>query len=437
MGFFSKMMTSKPSAKAPSSRRRKDSAVGGDVRDPAGLATREMMAKAERELYQFEAPVQELGLSDLVAKHKAGDRFQYLALTGGESETYEARMRRMVTFRPRVSKKLIPLDQLPHIKLVKDAENLCLTDILPKKGEEYTRIHAVSGYFAPTVSVMAKFSRVKVALMDSRFDPPAEVQSVTMNTNMDAKIELSMDYCIPRSSSDKLGLMIVREQATMSYGEQWGALQAQIQLEECSFPYMSDMKRVVGILGPTASALEDYEVNPNVLDITMTENNRRMLRELYQQGDIADEGDPIIEKKKAIKYAKSTIKGLPKGEVVEANQIERAGWDFMKGSRKPQVAAEEASDEPSDEGDDDSDYNPVNRLKSKDAWEQEQERLRQGFDVKSDTTEEIPRPGFHPFNIDASLDRPTPLKTAMKVDGTASLTKEAPKRGVNFGVGGV
>jgi hypothetical protein len=328
----------------------------------------------------------------LIAKHKPGDRFQYLALTGGDSETYEARMRRMITFRPRVSKSMIPVNDLPHIKLVNDSETLPLTKILPKKSEDYIRIHQASGYFAPLVSVMAKFSKVKIALMDSRFDPPAEVQSITLNSNMDAKVELSMDYCIPRTAVDKLNIVITREQAVMSFGEQWAAIQMQVMIEVSSFPYMSDMKRVVGILGPTASALEEYEVNPNMLDITMTENNRRQLREFYQAGDIADEGEPVKIKKKRNTYSKSSIKTLPKGELSESAGVIKPGWEHMTNLRKPQIAAEEASVDPdSDNESFDSDDREI-RLKAKDAWEQEQNRMRDALDMLSDTTEEIPRP---------------------------------------------
>lgn len=437
MGLFSMFNSSKPSMAKPQMPRKSQRNIenGSGVED-TGLANREMMAKAERELYQFDAPTQELGLSDLIAKHKPGDRFQYLALTGGDSETYEARMRRMVTFRPKINKQVIPINDLPHIRLINDTENLSLSRIMPKKSEDYLRIHQASGYFAPTVSVMAKFSKVKVALMDSRFSPPAEVQSVVLNSNMDVKIELSMDYCIPKEAVGKLNLVITREQATMSFGEQWGALQMQVMIEFTSFPYMSDMKRVVGILGPTASALEDFDVNPNILDISMTENNRRALREFYQAGDIADEGDPVIIKKKAIKYAKSSIKTLPKGELVESSGVVKEGWEFMSQLRKPQIAAEEASEEPDVSEGGDSDYTPQNVLKAKDDWEKEQERLRAEMDIMSDTTEEITRkdlikPALKPQH--SRFDSMNPNT----IDGI-SIKPAKPKRsGVQFSVGGV
>jgi len=439
MGFFSKINKTGNNEKAGRSRRTRQAIEAGSNDESRELAGKEMMNRAERELYQFEAPQQDLGLSDLIAKHKAGQRFQFLALTGGETETFEARMRRMTTFRPRTNKTMIPLNELPHIKLINDSEDLNLASVLPKKGVgEYIRISGVCAYFSPTVSVMSKFSKVKVALMDSRFEPPGEIQSVTTNTNMDAKIELSMDYCIPRMSAAKLRLIVTREQAVMAFGEQWGALQAQVILEQTSFPYMSEMKRVIGILGPTASALEDHEVNPNTLDITMTENNRQAMRELYQQGDIADEGEAIIVKKKATQYAKSSIKTLPKGELAESSGVVRPGWEHLSNLRKPQIAAEEASVEP--DSDDDSDYNPQTVLKAKEDWEKEQNRLRLQHEVMSDTTEEILRPATPPIAIRKSAIKPVHSRMDSLVQQpTLSRAPLEPlqKRGVQFTESGV
>lgn len=433
------------SSKSAKPRKSQKSQINGGGEENTALAGKEMMANADREIYQFEAPTQELGLSDLIAKHKAGDRFQYLALTGGDTETYEARMRRMMTFRPRANKKMIPLNDLPHMRLVQDGEEFSLQTILPKKVDEYIRLHEVSGYFAPTVSVMSKFSKVKIALMDSRYDPPAEIQSVTLNSNMDAKIELSMDYCIPKTAAPKINLMVSREQRTMATGEQWGALQAQIRLEESSFPYMSDMKRVVGILGPTASALEHHEVNPNILDITMTESNRRLLREFYQQGDVVDEGEPIIVKKKAIKYAKSSIKALPKGELAESSGLQREGWDHVQNIRKPQIAAEEASvDVDSDEGS--FEGNEQLLMKTKDDWEKEQERLRKQFELLSETTEEIPRNSESDHGSLKSAMKSSKFNNLKNIDGIAKLKSQDvsddsstnhKKKGVAFGVSNV
>jgi hypothetical protein len=435
--FFSRKdsKSQRPSKKKPGGTQ----IVQSSKADP--LVTRETLSTAERELYQFEAPTQELGLSDLIKNHNEGDRFQYVALTGKDTETYEARLRRMVTFRPRMSKSMIPLNDLPHIKLIEESESLSLVSVLPKKGDDYIRVHSVSGYFSPTVSVMSNFSKVHVCLMDSRFSPPAEIQSVTVNSNIDAKVELSMDFCVPRSDADKINLMVSLEQSTISYGHQWGALQVQLALEESSFPNQSHMKNVVGILAPTASALEDFTVNPNTLDITMTEGDRKRLRGLYQSGDIADEDEPIKVKKAATKYAKSSVRGLVKGNTVEGSEVVKPGFEFMQGFRKPQVSADEISEEPSEEGfDDDDDIDHGKAIQSKDAWEKEQEEMRAKFasihksEIMSDTTEEIERPEFPP--------RPRPIKSAMRNfpgstadSGFSSGTQDLPskKSGVKFG----
>jgi len=225
----------------------------------------------------------------------------------------------------------------------------------------------------------------------------------------------------------------------MAFGEQWGAIQVQIALEESSFPYMSDMKRVVGILGPTASALEDHEINPNVLDITMTENNRRMIREFYQQGDIADESEAIVMKKKAVKYAKSSIKTLPKGEKAEGSDVIKPGWEHMTGFRKPQIAAEEASEDPEISDDESEPENAAMLLKSKKAWEEEQQRMREQFEILSDTTEEIPRMEIPVPKQSILHKRSDSGIDAIVRSDSPEIEIPAPrkKKGVSFGVSNV
>lgn len=427
LGLFNRR---RASSGATSQHARKKSKEGKEIvpssktSDP--IAVRQTMANAEREIYQFETPTQELGLSDLIKKHKEGDRFQYVALTGSDPEGYEARLRRLVTLRPRMLKTMIPINKLPHIRLIEDSETFDLSSVLPKRGEDYIRIHSVSGYFSPLTSVMSTFSKVKISLMDSRYSPPNEVQSIIINSNIDAKIELSMDFCIPRASCQLINLMITREQATISHGHQWGAIQLQLSVEESSFPSQSHMKNVVGILAPTVSALEEFTVSPNTLDISMTETNRKQIREMYQAGDIADEDEPIRVKKAATKYAKSTIRGLPKGNKVEGADISRPGFEHMKGFRKPQVAADEVSEEPEDYGSDEE--LEEKRRKAQAAWEEEQEKLRKGMpqEVRSDTTEEIERPEFP---LKPSIKKPAKGKALERPP-----TPPAPKRaGVRFG----
>lgn len=403
---------SKSASKKPSSKKR---GKGGEVqlRNPflgvndKDMSAREMTANSEREVYKFDYPTQELGLTDLISKHKAGDRFQYLAITGNETETTEARMSRLFNFRPKARTSMIPINELPHIRLRDDTEEFPLTDVIPKKCEDYVHVVSVTGYYASLTSVTSSFSKAKCSIMDTRYHPPHEVQFCTFNTNLDGKIELSMDYCVPKESVDRINLVIIREQATITHGEQWGALQLQIQIEQTSFPFQSPLKTAAGVLAPTASAIEDFQVNPNGIDITMTMANLPKIREMYQDGDIADVGEEVVFKTKKNTYAKSSIRALPKGGKAESSGLVRPGFEFMKDFRKPEIDAGIASVSVISDDEDDIDVDAIQT--SREQWEKQQEEMRRkqeqlriksgvpinhDYEIMSDTTEEITRPEF-------------------------------------------
>lgn len=347
-----------------------------------------VLADAERELYKFDFPTQELGLTELISKHKQGDRFQYLALTGRDDETYEARLRKIFTFRPKARTNIIPSDELPHIELKDDSETFQLSSILPRRTEKYVRISSFQVYFAPTMSVTSDFCKITFSLADSRFHPPAIIQSFTANSNVSCKGELSMDYYIPATSAQRITFMVTRQLQTITMNEQWGAVQAQVKVEESSFPTQANLKQVVGVLAPTATAIEDFNVDPNRLDITLLNQDMAKIRDMYQDEDIADEGEPVITKTKKTVYAKSSVRGMVKGTQAESSGLVREGWEHMTDFRRPQIEADKASvDVASDPDEDDIEPN----IQTREMWEAQQEKLRAQFDMRSDTTEEIPR----------------------------------------------
>lgn len=404
-----------------------------------------MMTDANREIFKFDVPTQELGLSDLIKKHKEGDRFQYLAITGKEEESFAARQRRIFTLKPKLVRQPIPSDELPEIELTRDTEDLNLSSILPKKGEKYIRVVNITGYFSPLVSSLSVFSGAKVSLVDSRYDPPQQIQATRINTNLDTKFELSMDFYIPRTSAHRISLVIVREQALISYGEQWGAIQAQVQISEASFPQQHPVKEAVAVVAPTNTLLNEFETDPNYIDIMMTEGDRSKIRELYLQGDIADEDDPIKVRKKAIQYSKSSIRQLDKGAKVESNEIARPGWEHLIGSRKPQIEAELASiSVPS--GDDEEDE-PISHIQTLEQWKKTQEEARsKAFDLMSESTVEIDRPDFQPQHNNRNFSGSTAMSIEDAMMQSVMNNSDSPKgkqplkparKGVSFGPSGV
>jgi len=313
------------------------------------LAARQVMGDAERELYQFELPDGERGFGDLLDTYKPGQRFQFVALTGRDEESVEARVRRLVTLQPRVNKSAIAVDKIPKLRLIEDAEQFALAEAIPVKGKDYIRLASITIIFIPLNSAMSGFTKAKISLLDTRYTGSQVVQSVKFSTNVPMKQEMSMDYCIPRQSASKIILMISREQATMEMGEQWGACQLMLAIEQSDFPYANNFKEVAAVAAIPPAVLGDYEVNPNHLDVGILENHRKKLREMFENGDIADETEPIQNKTAAIQYSKSTMP-TKKGAKAESSGLVRAGWEHMSNMRKPLIPEDQVSQDPSQDG---------------------------------------------------------------------------------------
>nr|BCX80291.1 putative movement protein [Watermelon crinkle leaf-associated virus 2] len=295
---------------------------------------RDAMNHAKRQLHKFDLPTSDQGFKDLLKSYEEGKRFQYVALVGSKGESYESRVRKVVTFNFRRSKIVDPEMELPLIKLVEDCKQFNLSEVVNmKKGKPYIRLASLIGIYTPLISSFSDFSRVCVDLTDIRKLTDQSVQVVRFNSNVPEKFELSLDYCIPRESADKIILNIALEQAFLVRGEQWGTLQMMLIMEQSDAPYNENLREVIAVVGMPRSLLENYTTNPNVVDTTVTETQRKVVRDMYESGDICDETEPIKDDLEEIIYAKSSMGVKVKGPKTKKTFAE--GWDHLNNSRVP------------------------------------------------------------------------------------------------------
>lgn len=306
---------------------------------------------AERQLHQFKMPSQQRGMTDFIQSHRSGDRFQYVALTGSDVEDYSSRIRRLVQLSPKVHKSEIPQKDLPQIRLRQDSEKFSLASAVPAKGKEFLMLHRATVIYTPLASFTDIYTTMKISIMDMRKRNNPTRGSVKSNTNIQSKSEFSLDYCIPREDAAEVFLLITRENPTIEVGKMWGVVQAQLEIIECDSPYMENLRETIAVLSLPSSGLDTFHHDPMNLEITMHDNHRTKLQELYSQGDVVDEAEPILEKTKKITYAKSSVPTKPSlkrspetGMVnMEFSSMTPGNWDFLSGVPKPQVADDQVS----------------------------------------------------------------------------------------------
>lgn len=319
---------------------------------------------AERELYKYNTPTQELGMTDLIKQHKPGERFLYAALTTNQEEEDSSRLRRMLNFQPKLNRQSESLDDLPHLELYQETETFSLSDAISgvkkkesgnsqnskyKKPKKYILVKEVVYLFGALVSTEAEFSKLQISLLDNRMLNDKVAKKVIANTNIMSQGMFHMDYCFPEDALDQMSLSISRESQFLEEGSQWGVIQVRIQYQRLDFPVQTSNAKILAVNRLPQSILEDQETNPNVIDISTLENNRKELQDMYMHGDITNEGMPITEKSEKARYAKSTISG-PRGAKSEYSGVPVSPeWGFMKDARST-VRAGDNSIEPSEEG---------------------------------------------------------------------------------------
>jgi len=309
-----------------------------------------VMKDASRENYRYDQPEQELGMADLTKKHSRGDRFLYAAVTASQDEEDSSRLRRLIKFQPKLARKAIPVPDLPSLALFKEVETFQLQHLLPPRKDKlhtYINISEVLVVYGSLISSDSAFSKIKVSIIDNRLLGNKVAKSYIANTNVISKATMSLSYCFPRAEASQVNLSLSREAAFLEEGSQWGVAQVRIQMEETEFPTQSSNSTVQAINMLPQSMLEERPVNSDTIDISIMNNDRLRLRDMYMDGDLADETEPVINRMEAVKYAKSSLAG-PKGKKTEKPMAE--GWEHLSSLRQSGAHAGDNSVDPSEEG---------------------------------------------------------------------------------------
>lgn len=296
-------------------------------------ASREQGKGASRELYKYDAPTQSLGMSDLIKQHNSGERFLYGAVSGRSEETSDSRLRRLINFTPPLHRKIIPYDNLPNISLFKETENFPLSPLIKKTKDDsrpYIRIADAVVIYGALISTDSEFTKIHISIMDNRMLNNKTAKSMTATSNIEARANLQLSYCFPKAEAEYISLSISRENRFMEEGLQWGVIRIELVMEELAFPVQVDNEPVVAANIYPKTLMEDRTVDPDKIDISITNSDRKKLADIYMEGDIADTTEPVVNRSEAIRYAKSSLAG-PKGKKKDVST--QGEWSFMNNKR--------------------------------------------------------------------------------------------------------
>jgi hypothetical protein len=351
----------------------------------------------DRTLYEMPMPENVDAMTDLIKLHKDGDKFPYVGIVGSEGETLDARRARMLSLKPSLGLRSIPEIEVTGCPLIDTEGEFSMSTLMQyaisleqpvsthegimpstasKKNytvtKQYVHIKSVTGLYTPNMSSTADFCKLWFVLIDNRLiNQGKSGQSNALVSNQEGVMEMSCDYCVSYSDLSNFVLGYTLEREILKPGFQWGTISFYFNITESDIPYQSAKRDALTVYRMPISTLTKRETNADKSDISFTARDVNALRELYLKGDIVDVDEPQKARLKKSSYSKSTLRGVSKGEEITSSS--RQGWEFMSGSRKPQVDAKEASVTVEEEEEEEENIvNPITKAN----WLAHQEKLR-------------------------------------------------------------
>lgn len=324
------------------------------------LASDVVLNNAERQLYRHKMPDKENDMGNMLQAHGGETVFPNVAILDEPAESLEARYRSLTQLQPRVNRRRLDVPDYINLELFKPVEEFSLEHIIQisdkkrMKGDyKYVIMKKAKFILAPLSSFIDNHSDVVVSIVDTRKRASQAVRSLKLQDNKQYRGEFVLDYSFPKVSSGKISLSFAQEVQTFDTGEQWGACQIFLDLEESSFPITTAFEETIGQAAVTTSMMQQYRFHPGHLDLAVRDSHLPELRELYRRGLIVDETEPMHDKVQRAAYAKSggeALKAERTGKrVVEVNQEGIADWSAVRSAPRALVPAHQASVDPEED----------------------------------------------------------------------------------------
>jgi len=321
-----------------------------------------VLNEADRQLYKYDLPQNTRGFGDLLQEHDGENMFPYAAITNEPDEEYDARLRRLTNLQPRINRRRLDVPDHVKLKLYKEVEEFPVTTLLSWQnakqksiGYDYISIRRVALIMTPLSSFTDSHSNVIVTLLDLRKRGNQKARSLILTDNMQYKGEFALDYSFPKESAGKVSISVAQEIPTFDTGEQWGAMQIMLEVEESDYPQTFAFQETVGVASLTSSSLQKFTRDPAHLDLAIRDSHRSELQNLYLQGLIPDETEPKANVESKSKYSKSSGAGLKQKkkepQKVRVGSDGEIDWSIVRSKARPMIPIDQVSEDP---GEDDS-----------------------------------------------------------------------------------
>lgn len=258
----------------------------------------------DEEQFASGIPKEHQGLKDKFESHKAGTLFKYAVITNKPSDERQGMLSKLRSFKPQTKVSNISLNDIPAIRLIGDYVQMNLGQTLSQSvrtnGEDFLLVDCILVHFVPLDSFANDKSVVTIQVNDFRKVTNTVARVAKVDNTMGYNVLFFLDYCIEKRDASKISLSFTCSSKEFQEGVSWGTVKVVSQIQTLSFPRRMPLIGTMGVILLSDTDLDDFECDPREIDLVITPETLKKLRDANRRGEIENRTLPVSDKQELI-----------------------------------------------------------------------------------------------------------------------------------------
>jgi len=269
-------------------------------------------------------PEDTYSLVDRMDSHQKGRKVKYAVISTAPVADQSGALSWLRGFKPRNEKANALLDNIPPLNI--QGEFACvdlekaIRNTMSTEMKEYCLIAEVFVHYVPLIPFQSNSQAVDICIRDDRYMEPRIVRQARISGNVSYNILMSMDYCFLTSDLRDFKLTFGSHQKSLKEGKVWGMAKVIVGLSFFDMAIKNNVRETMAVIQWADSDLHDYVADPTKVDMLVTAEGYRRLKERYNSGELENTTEAEDDLMGMVTAA-TVIAGTRDTQKVGSNQI--------------------------------------------------------------------------------------------------------------------
>jgi hypothetical protein len=270
-----------------------------------------LMATENREM-KHNYPAETFTLADKMDSHRKGNHFKYAVISNKPTEDQAGALGWLRNFRPNTKHETLRLAQIKPILLNSSYTELNLVDVIrglgPMSELPFCMISEVFIHYVPLDTFLSRSAVVEISLTDGRRVDKVPIRRSTITSTAGYNILMCLDFCVETADLADMTLTFASHNNNFLEGKSWAMCKVIVGLDFFEIARRANIRETMAVLQWADSDLLDFVADPRFVDVVVTNESLRLLRQMHKSGDIENTYEPSNDAKEMITAA--TIIGM-------------------------------------------------------------------------------------------------------------------------------